>query len=984
MTLKEIEAKYNTLTPDKSVSFIKDIHSVAVGGEVNTLLLIGFLGRVLDGFRLEGMRICFRNEKPSSLDRDKLTLFGKVAGAMMIILWQSNSFSELRDTTLTFLAYASAVVKNDYPFEVTLVDALCYQIVETGLDWRSLQEAQSLDILCYKLFNGIRFDKDASESFTYVGKGKVECGSGCLRVFSSDVVGSGRKAFSTVGDRVEIVSGDRREERLKSSDRDDIEALAGFADSFFQSQDSFKLSSVREREYVEEDKVDVILTGQTMDETSLLCEVVGARRPVSGMIVNEELIKGIWTRDLIPYVCGGDCIRGAEIVGMDEEGYLFSIKKAYSSYCKKLADNDFKKGLVMEAVVLDVKRNWYDGRVTWITPSGYGGVSLLPPDKDLRPGDMAVMTVLNIQTTSSSFFINLCPPKYGYDTVESPFPSPENVLSSFVTTRKDILAESGLKVDRKSQSQVGERLRMLASVLASRINGESGVESYRQGLASLFILRLIGDTESCDILDRRLFYLRRCLSFAQGNDVPKDGPHSLPEPQDTNIRLLSLWNGGYEEVLNIIASVPEDSPQRQIGSLVLGKILSSRHRDEIPADEESLRRSVCNILGVESAYVGKSYRRVGKYGKTEGQEVEFKSSYVFRNDDKGPDIDFQGKGQVFEAVCGFLNADGGTLYLGVKDNGDPILAEDSGLYADIRWLKANYKLLNGIRSRQLGHAVCEVKDLDSYIQFLNSEKELYFKESLQGNILIEVTEDADAIRISVAPSEYEIAYLYSDRTRSDGEAYVRDGGRTIMMSRVQKEHRLASLKRVGKEIGFVVIIQEAIERQGKLVFKGYSSGNSGEVQDRVVVPVSLFYNDENVYAYDLTSRRYKQFRLHRISSIEILPETYSLQKSTRIKADVFRWLDVGERAFHVKLRMDVGARNYLLEEYSMAGQLPESELYEEKRNKWILDTHVYGLGAVRRFYLGLADKIEILDTEDSDELRSDILAFVSKNIQYDG
>ncbi len=142
-------------------------------------------------------------------------------------------------------------------------------------------------------------------------------------------------------------------------------------------------------------------------------------------------------------------------------------------------------------------------------------------------------------------------------------------------------------------------------------------------------------------------------------------------------------------MLSITASVPEDSPQGQIGSFVLGKILSSLHKDEITADEESLRRKICSILGVESAFIERSSNRVGKYGKTEGQEVEFKSSYVYRNDDKGPDINFQGRGQVFEAVCGFLNADGGTLYLGVKDNGDPVLAEDSGLHADIRWLSAN-------------------------------------------------------------------------------------------------------------------------------------------------------------------------------------------------------------------------------------------------------------------------------------------------------
>ena len=418
----------------------------------------------------------------------------------------------------------------------------------------------------------------------------------------------------------------------------------------------------------------------------------------------------------------------------------------------------------------------------------------------------------------------------------------------------------------------------------------------------------------------------------------------------------------------------------EICALVLGMKLSFRFRDEIDAGAEGVRKKICSLLGVDGLFRAESASRIGKYGKTERQQLEFKSSYVYRNDDKGPDIDYQGRGQVFEAVCGFLNAKGGTVYVGVNNDGDPIVAEDSGLNADIAWLRANFKFLNGMRARQLGHAICEVKDLDSFVQFLNSEKELYFKESLQGNIRIEVTDDVDAIRITVDPSEYEIAYLYPDKTRSGGRAFVRDGLRTVEMTRVQKEQRLASLKRISKEMGFVVAIQEAIDRQGILLFKGYASGNSGEVKDRKVVPVNLFYNDENVYCYDLVSRKFKQFRLHRISSIEALPDTYSLQKSSPKKADVFRWLDDGGKKYHIKFRMDVGARNYLLEEYSCAEKLPESELYEEKKNKWILDTWVNGLGAVRRFYLGLADKIEILDTEDSEELKADIAAYVAEYI----
>lgn len=95
---------------------------------------------------------------------------------------------------------------------------------------------------------------------------------------------------------------------------------------------------------------------------------------------------------------------------------------------------------------------------------------------------------------------------------------------------------------------------------------------------------------------------------------------------------------------------------------------------------------------------------------------------------------------------------------------------------------------------------------------------------------------------------------------------------------------------------------------------------------------------------------------------------------------MFRWINENE-SYHIKVRMEVGARNYLLEEYSNAKNLPSDELYEESDGKWILDTRLQGLGAMRRFFLGLADKIEILPTEDSEKLKADIRNYIAANLK---
>lgn len=975
MTLQDLKDQYDSLTLERSKPFIKNIHTLFVDESIGRKDLIGFLEKSLEDFAPEGRRICSRPGQMSSKDRERISLHGKIAAALMIILQNTKSYSSLREKTLLFLTYSAAVVKKEYNFTEMFLDVLSWRVVATGLDWHALQETQSLDILCHALKEGIRFDKVRSEPFSFIGKGKAECRDGSFRICSSDVGEVGSTAFSACDGRVAVVTRNVREEKLKMSERDDAGTLARFADMFLKTQDEYVAPAPKAREYKKGDVVDIMITGE-----NLACVIVDHSMNVAGRIVDEELMRGTTTKDLDKYLCLYDCIRNAVIVDLDEEVPLFSIRDSYMAYALVRAREDDRRCVVMEAMVTGIRDDLYDGRITWMTPSGYGGISFPLQGRNLKIGDKAVLSVINIQTNNKSMFINLWPPKYDYENVRRFGEDDEDVLAAFVTTEENIRSLQGGDAEAEKQCHDAEAMRMLASVLVNRSFGGTGLDAYRQKIVALFLSKLTGDEDAVKALIPELFYRRCCIAFAQGVAVSPEIPYTLPEEQEQVVRMLAMWDAKAEDLMSRTAALPSDSLPGKIGALVLGKSLSARYRDEIVADDGTVREKICSLIGVEPLFRTGCVSRNGKYGKAESHEVEFKSSYVYRNDNGMPDIDYQGRGQVFEAVCGFLNADGGTVYLGVSNDGDPIVANDRGLNADIEWLRLNFKYLYGMRYRQ-GQKIHEVKDLDSYVQFLSSEKELYFKESLQGNIIIEETEDADAIKITVTPAEFEIAYLYTDKTHTQGVAFVRDGGRTIDMSPSRKKQRLAELKKIGKEMGFVVAIQEAIDRQSKLLFKGYASGNSGEVKDRLVVPINLFYNDENVYCYDLVSRKNKQFRLHRISSIETLQETYTLKKSEPKKADVFRWLSDDGKTYHIKLRMDVGARNYLLEEYSCAEKLPKEEFYEEKKDKWILDTRLNGLGAVRRFYLGLADKIEILDTEDSEELKEEIEKFVNEHIK---
>ena len=393
--------------------------------------------------------------------------------------------------------------------------------------------------------------------------------------------------------------------------------------------------------------------------------------------------------------------------------------------------------------------------------------------------------------------------------------------------------------------------------------------------------------------------------------------------------------------------------------------------DVVPVKPDAVRRRVCHLLGVEDAFRASGSRVSGKYGLGEGNEVEFKSSYVMRNDGGGPDLEYQGRGQVFEAVCGFLNANGGVLFLGVNDSGDPITAESRGLDGDMDWFLQNSDFV-------LRRAVSIPDTIDHFVLFLQQEKKIYFKDTLQDNITIEPTEDADAIRITVKPAEYEIAYLYKDRSWAEGTAYVRDGNQTLPMTEEGKRRRLMSLKRVDRNISHLVRLQEAIDKKHKVYLRGYASGNSGEVRDRLVVPINLFYDDEKVWCFDLEDRNFKQFNLSRITEVDTdVPEPEYNHDFKPCEADVFGWVDK-EHDYPVRLRLDVMAYNYLVEHFAGARHLPENELYQEDNTHWILETTVHGLGPLRWYYIMLADKIQILDSPAADALKEEVRKFVEK------
>ena len=157
----------------------------------------------------------------------------------------------------------------------------------------------------------------------------------------------------------------------------------------------------------------------------------------------------------------------------------------------------------------------------------------------------------------------------------------------------------------------------------------------------------------------------------------------------------------------------------------------------------------------------------------------------------------------------------------------------------------------------------------------------------------------------------------------------------------------------------VEMLDEAMERHRKVILRGYESGNTGTVSDRLVEPFRFTTNLEDVLAYEPAAGKVKTFKINRIREVEVLDDKWDHPLAHHNEyQDAFRM--AGERRYHVKLELNLKAKNLLQEEFPMVS----ADIHRTSTGRWILDTHVSRMEGVARFVLGLAAEIRIIEAPD--------------------
>lgn len=170
----------------------------------------------------------------------------------------------------------------------------------------------------------------------------------------------------------------------------------------------------------------------------------------------------------------------------------------------------------------------------------------------------------------------------------------------------------------------------------------------------------------------------------------------------------------------------------------------------------------------------------------------------------------------------------------------------------------------------------------------------------------------------------------------------------------------------------IEMLGDAIREGKKVILKAYESASSHEVSDRFIEPFEFTTNCIDIWGYDLEKNENKIFKISRIGKVVVLEDNWSNEdKHQKSKTDHFRMS--GFTQTPVKLQLSIRAKNLLLEEYPLA----EQDLSKEG-DMWILETMVSDMAGVGRFMIGLADEIQILE---SDELKEYVKKFVQKYLQ---
>lgn len=816
-----------------------------------------------------------------------------------------------------------------------------------GFSWGDISKIGT-ELFAHNACNNARFESPLKKSLFLSNYGTAILTSDGifltheLLADAKKLVSSGANSMDTgIGVTLRTASS----EKLKQSMEDDLVGMDDFTKDFVISQIKAqnKKAAKTLKSYAEGDDAYIKITSIDRNGTVHVETIDPAYNKLVGTLKWEQYsLVYYYTDTLFEYFEKGDIFKATVT---DNTKATFSLDAQLVEFFvedTKAAENEY--GNIFLCKLIDDKSKRYG----WI--DCYGVAIYSDSDTRYKKGDFALLKVTSFGKGKFYGAINA----EIYDDTNESFD--ERVV------RKECIrafAENTELPVFKTEDETPEELNpniirlLLRQMFEYQKMQLKPADRFRLLANAIVMAELIGDDIAASYIKFESTYLRVLVQFANNQDI--NGVQIIPDTSyakaiSTLIRLSViqlLKEYGKKESSEVLANTIADYEDNIPMLARLARLIQTANSMQGTLSDAAInviRREIIKTLSLETEDDADLEADNGTYLGIESGTVEFKTSMVFPPDiDKHmqPDESLQNH-NVLKGICAFLNSMlGGTLYLGVNDQGYVCGIED-----DMKHLR--------------------LQTIDSYLRYVQDTIKKYLGIDALTYIRTEPLYDNRVVAIHVEPHPYRLVEL-------SGIAYLRVNAESREMpERVREEIIARKVFKDKNRAAAISLLQHACSERKCAILHNYSSSNSGTNKDRKVEPYDVKPEDGLLFALDYKDFTSRVFNINRIGYVEVLnEESWKYPSSHKdILVDVFHMS--GTEPIHISLQLDLMAKNLLVEEYPAAKDFVKPDKNNE--NIWYFDTDVYGLQGIGRFYIGLAKHIIILQ---GDELKNYITEYIS-------
>ncbi len=812
-----------------------------------------------------------------------------------------------------------------------------------GFAWEDLRNLRP-EVLAHKIVNNSVFATTPCPNSWYQNQGTLFLKGEQVQICAMNREDT-RRMESSLATGLSILDEDiivlsSTQERVKKSELTDFGVLSAFTSGIIQTMSQTVPSpEVRLAQYKVGDILPVRITGKDYTNSFEVESLDEDHVKLTGKIPYKSMTSPLMYQpfDFAERLRVGDSF-DVKITRLSPEGCTFNL---VDTFAEALAYNIMEQGNHIPAIVKSRKRNKKGNGdiITFWTMDGYPALMTVRADEytDLNPGDLKM---IKLDFVHSNGYIDASIVEND-DEVPMPFDEGESrdfAIKSF-TYPEDFAFKKAPAVKTLSGSFIRGLCRLLFIYQKSE---DKPSERYRIMCVCRILSGMTGDDEAARYLDTAAAYLRSLVLFATDRiseikelEVPAELA-AMPHIQRRQRVLRVLMEYGKDNDSALLSEYIHNDPDPVIRKVA--KLVQSCNRvDDVlpPSMKNIIKREITRILSAETEDSTDLEENQGTYLGIENSSQEFKTSFFIAPSDAK--IQNQEK-NIFKSLCAFLNTeDGGTLYLGVND-----LGYVQGIDSDLEYLK---------KKIQRGYS-----GLDGYIRYITDRAKVYFNLDVVTHFKIEPKYQDRVVAIEVSPYSGGIVTL-------EDVSYIRLNSESVQTTQAIRRQIQARIStQVRDKNSNVVALQKAISEKRCVTLMGYASSSRGTTHNCDVEPYAFVGNFTLVWCFDRDDKANKLYRISRIGNVKVQDrewENASLHlPEEKRKTDIFYM--TGMHSTHVRMELDLMAKNLLVEEYPLA----QKDVQQSSDQTWILDTEVYSLMSLCRFYLGLAPNIKILEGED--------------------